>query len=64
MRHKTKKNGMDYSADVPFEKKAAPGFYDTSDEGARITAAPVGQSPLRLGNKRKPDDEEAERRRW
>ena len=31
MRHKTKKKGMDYNADIPFEKKPAPGFYDTSD---------------------------------
>ena len=50
MQHKTK-------------KKAAPGFYDTSDEQARITTAPVGQSLRRLENKRKPDDEEAERRK-
>ncbi|KAF9792452.1 pre-mRNA splicing factor component-domain-containing protein [Thelephora terrestris] len=63
MRHKTKKRGMDYNADIPFEKKAAPGFYDTSDEQARITTAPVGQSLRRLENKRKPDDEEAERRK-
>ncbi|KAL6299669.1 pre-mRNA splicing factor component-domain-containing protein [Sparassis latifolia] len=36
--------GMDYNADIPFEKKAAPGFYDTSDEQARATTAPVGQT--------------------
>jgi len=52
-----------YNADIPFEKKAAPGFYDTSDEQARVTTAPVGQSLRRLENKRKPDDEEAERRK-
>ncbi|KAH8102823.1 pre-mRNA splicing factor component-domain-containing protein [Cristinia sonorae] len=63
MRHKTKKKGMDYNADIPFEKKAAPGFYDTSDEQARQTTAPVGQSLRRLENKRKPEDEEAERRK-
>jgi pre-mRNA-splicing factor CDC5/CEF1 len=49
--------------DIPFEKKAAPGFYDTSDEQARVTSAPVGQSLRRLENKRKPEDEEAERRK-
>lgn len=27
-----KKGQMDYNADVPFEKQAAPGFYDTLDE--------------------------------
>jgi pre-mRNA-splicing factor CDC5/CEF1 len=54
---------VQYNADIPFEKKAAPGFYDTSEEQARVTAAPVGQSLRRLENKRKPDDEEAERRK-
>ena len=52
-----------YNADIPFEKKAAPGFYDTSDEQARITTAPVGQSLHCLENKHKPDDEEAKRRK-
>ncbi|KAF7984082.1 hypothetical protein HWV62_17648 [Athelia sp. TMB] len=63
MRHKTKKKGMDYNADIPFEKKAAAGFYDTSDEQARLTSAPVGQSLRRLDNKRKPEEEEAERKK-
>ncbi|KAI9571152.1 pre-mRNA splicing factor component-domain-containing protein [Boletus coccyginus] len=52
-----------YNADIPFEKKPAPGFYDTSEEQARITSAPVGQSLRRLENKRKTDDDEAERRK-
>ncbi|KAI6033209.1 pre-mRNA splicing factor component-domain-containing protein [Pisolithus orientalis] len=63
MRHKTKLRGMDYNADIPFEKKPAPGFYDTSEEQARVTSAPIGQSLRRLENKRKTDDEEAERRK-
>ncbi|KAF9475324.1 hypothetical protein BDN70DRAFT_841135 [Pholiota conissans] len=63
MRHKTKKKGMDYNADIPFEKKAAPGFYDTSEEQARVAAAPVGQTLRRLENKRKPEEEEAERKK-
>ncbi|KIJ37733.1 hypothetical protein M422DRAFT_60924 [Sphaerobolus stellatus SS14] len=63
MRHKSKKKGMDYNADIPFEKKPAPGFYDTADEQAKATIAPVGQSLRRLENKRKPDDEEVERRK-
>ncbi|KAH8117367.1 pre-mRNA splicing factor component-domain-containing protein [Phellopilus nigrolimitatus] len=63
MRHKSKKKGMDYNADIPFEKKAAPGFYDTSEEQARATIAPVGQSLRRLDNKRKPEEEEAERKK-
>ncbi|KAF8078210.1 pre-mRNA splicing factor component-domain-containing protein [Lyophyllum atratum] len=52
MRHKTKRKGMDYNADIPFEKKAAPGFYDTTEEQARVAAAP-----------RKPEEEEAERKK-
>ncbi|KAJ3554584.1 hypothetical protein NM688_g3033 [Phlebia brevispora] len=63
MRHKTKKKGMDYNADIPFEKKPAPGFYDTSEEQARITNAPVGQTLRRLENKRKPEAEEEERKK-
>ncbi|KAF8803596.1 hypothetical protein BYT27DRAFT_7195437 [Phlegmacium glaucopus] len=63
MRHKTKKKGMDYNADIPFEKKAAPGFYDTSEEQSRVAAAPVGQTLRRLENKRKPEEEEAERKK-
>jgi len=52
-----------YNADIPFEKRPAPGFYDTSEEQARITSAPIGQSLRRLENKRRSDDEEAERRK-
>lgn len=54
---------LQYNADIPFEKKPAPGFYDTAEEQARITAAPIGQSLRRLENKRKADDEEAERKK-
>ncbi|KAG9121580.1 Pre-mRNA-splicing factor cef1 [Ceratobasidium sp. 392] len=60
MRHKAKKKGMDYNADIPFEKKPAPGFYDTTEEQAKSYSAPVGQSLRRLENKRKPQEEEAE----
>ncbi|KAI0253901.1 pre-mRNA splicing factor component-domain-containing protein [Lactifluus subvellereus] len=63
MRHKSKKRGMDYNADIPFEKKPAAGFYDTSEEQARVEAAPVGQTLRRLENKRRPEEEEAERKK-
>ncbi|KAG5735520.1 Pre-mRNA-splicing factor CEF1 [Termitomyces sp. T112] len=63
MRHKTKRKGMDYNADIPFEKKPAAGFYDTTEEQARVAAAPVGQTLRRLENKRKPEEEEAERKK-
>ncbi|KAF0491420.1 Pre-mRNA-splicing factor CDC5/CEF1 [Gigaspora margarita] len=32
---KKKKKGMDYNADIPFEKKPALGFYDTTEEKNR-----------------------------
>ncbi|KIM27469.1 hypothetical protein M408DRAFT_329933 [Serendipita vermifera MAFF 305830] len=62
-RFKVKKKGMDYNADIPFEHKPALGFYDTSEEQAKATSAPVGQTLRRLENKRKPDEEDAERKR-
>ncbi|XP_078001466.1 cell division cycle 5-like protein [Glandiceps talaboti] len=31
-KHRRKKRGVDYNAEIPFEKKPTPGFYDTSDE--------------------------------
>jgi pre-mRNA-splicing factor CDC5/CEF1 len=55
--------GMQYNADIPFEKKPAAGFYDTAEEQARTTTAPVGQTLRRLENKRKPEEEEAERKK-
>jgi len=54
---------MDYNADIPFEHKPALGFYDTSEEQAKFTSAPVGRSLRRLENKRKPEEEDAERKR-
>ncbi len=62
-RFKVKKKGMDYNADIPFEHKPALGFYDTAEEQAKATSAPVGQTLRRLENKRKPDEEDAERKR-
>jgi pre-mRNA-splicing factor CDC5/CEF1 len=53
-----------YNADIPFEKKPAPGFYDTSEEQARVAAAPVRQTLRRLENKRKTDADDNERRKW
>ncbi|XP_046848614.1 cell division cycle 5-related protein-like [Xenia sp. Carnegie-2017] len=31
-KHKKRRRGVDYNAEIPFEKKPAPGFYDISDE--------------------------------
>ncbi|GAA5891751.1 hypothetical protein JCM6882_006194 [Rhodosporidiobolus microsporus] len=63
MRAKPKKNGMDYMADIPFEKQPAAGFYDTSDEKAKRVSAPTGKTLRELeGGKRKQDREEDDRR--
>ncbi|KAG5926310.1 Pre-mRNA-splicing factor cef1 [Claviceps africana] len=55
-----KKGQMDYNADIPFEKKAAPGFYDTSEELTRNELQRKGFDPqkLNLHTKRKGDEEE------
>ncbi|KAG6071769.1 Pre-mRNA-splicing factor cef1 [Claviceps sp. LM84 group G4] len=61
-----KKGQMDYNADIPFEKKAAPGFYDTSEELSRNELQRRGFDPskLNLHTKRKGDEEEeGERKR-
>jgi pre-mRNA-splicing factor CDC5/CEF1 len=53
-----KKGQMDYNADIPFEKKAAPGFYDTSDE-MRLNERERAQfDPKTVQHKRKGDQED------
>ncbi|KAK4048219.1 Pre-mRNA-splicing factor cef1 [Microbotryomycetes sp. JL201] len=64
MRPKPNKKGMDYMADIPFEKQPAPGFYDTTDEQNKTYAAPLGKNLRQLeGQKRKQDIEEEDRRK-
>lgn len=55
-----KKGQMDYNADVPFEKKAVPGFYDTQEEIDRNEKQREAFDPRKqqLANKRKGDQEE------
>ena len=55
-----KKGQMDYNADVPFEKKAVPGFYDTREETERNEKQREAFDPRKqqLANKRKGDQEE------
>ncbi|KAL6698088.1 pre-mRNA splicing factor component domain-containing protein [Trichoderma pleuroticola] len=63
----TRKQGeMDYNADIPFERKAAPGFYDTLEEFTRNEMQRAAFDPRKqqLANKRKGDgDEDNERKR-
>ncbi|KID96824.1 pre-mRNA splicing factor CEF1, partial [Metarhizium majus ARSEF 297] len=55
-----KKGEMDYNADIPFEKKEAPGFYNTSEEKTQNEAQLRGFDPqkLNLATKRKGDDDD------
>ncbi|GAA5929414.1 uncharacterized protein JCM15063_004142 [Sporobolomyces koalae] len=63
MRAKPKKGGMDYMADIPFEKQPAPGFYDTTEELNKRVAAPTNKTLRELeGGKRKQDREEDDKR--
>lgn len=63
----TRKQGqMDYNADIPFEQKPAPGFFDTSEEHARNERERAAFDPkkVQLATKRKGDqDEDADRKR-
>ena len=55
-----KKGQMDYNADIPFERKAAPGFYETEDEATINEREREAFDPRKqqLANKRKGDSEE------
>lgn len=55
-----KKGQMDYNADIPFEKKAVPGFYDTQEEIDRNEKQREAFDPRKqqLANKRKQDQQE------
>ncbi|KAL9569298.1 hypothetical protein ACKAV7_006353 [Fusarium commune] len=55
-----KKGEMDYNADIPFERKALPGFYDTSEEMVQNEAQRAAFDPRKqqLANKRKGEGED------
>lgn len=59
-----RKRGVDYNAEVPFEKRPAPGFYDTSEE--RYDPLDPNYKRLRqqhLDGERRSEKEERERRK-
>lgn len=62
---KNKKGGVDYNADIPFEKQPALGFYDTSEEQSKSYQAPVGKTLRDVDgqSKRKADDNDAARQK-
>lgn len=63
-----KKGQMDYNADIPFEKKAAPGFYDTNEEMSlnerqRANFDPRKQQLAQAKRKQDEEDEAGRKRR-
>ena len=60
-----KKGQMDYNADIPFEKKAASGFYDTQEEMERNEKQREAFDPRKqqLANKRKGDQDDDSQRK-
>ncbi|KAF9572799.1 Pre-mRNA-splicing factor cef1 [Mortierella alpina] len=64
MKQRKKKKGMDYNADIPFEAKPAPGFYDTTEELKRESTKRLTNVRLeQLDGKRRADVEEEERKK-
>ncbi|KAF9338300.1 Pre-mRNA-splicing factor cef1 [Podila minutissima] len=64
LKQKKKKKGMDYNADIPFEAKPAPGFYDTTEELKRESNKRLTNVRLeQLDGKRRADVEEEERKK-
>jgi len=61
LKGKKKKKGMDYNADIPFEKKPAPGFYDISEEKNRQLEQ--GLTNVQLDGKRRSDVNEEKKRK-
>ncbi|KAI9238657.1 MAG: pre-mRNA splicing factor component-domain-containing protein [Podila humilis] len=56
LKQKKKKKGMDYNADIPFEAKPAPGFYDTTEELKRESTKRLTNVRLeQLDGKRRAD---------
>lgn len=57
-----KKGQMDYNADIPFEKQAAPGFYDTIEEIDQNERERESFDPRKqqLARKRQGDQEESQ----
>ncbi|KOS18385.1 Pre-mRNA-splicing factor cef-1 [Escovopsis weberi] len=62
-----KKGEMDYNADIPFERKAAPGFYDTSEEQVRNELQRAAFDPrkqqLAAGKRKGEGEHDADRKR-
>ncbi|SPC67798.1 related to CEF1 - required during G2/M transition [Ustilago sp. UG-2017b] len=51
IKQKPKKGVIDYNADIPYEKKPLPGFYDTGLEASKSYKAPVGKTLQELNSR-------------
>jgi len=60
---KDKKPGMDYNAEIPFEKQPLPGFYDTTEEAAKVYEEPMRRTLQQMDPSLRQSDEEAKRKR-
>ncbi|KAJ9592544.1 hypothetical protein L9F63_015779 [Diploptera punctata] len=61
---KKKKRGVDYNAEIPFEKRPAPGFYDTSNETLDPSAPDFSRlRQQHLDGELRTEKEERERRK-
>lgn len=58
-----KAKGIDYNAEIPFEKQPLPGFYDTSAEAAKTYEEPMRRTLLQMEPGPQQTDEEAKRKR-
>ncbi|KAI8820219.1 pre-mRNA splicing factor component-domain-containing protein [Fimicolochytrium jonesii] len=66
VRHKRKKYGMDYNADIPFHKKAPAGFWDVNEEMEREQNEKRDKTNIllsKLEGKRRSEIEEGERKK-
>lgn len=63
--NKKEKFHINYSAEIPFEKQPAPGFYDTTEEQARTFDAPLGRTigAMESGGRAHVDPEQEKRKR-
>ncbi|KAG9284329.1 hypothetical protein G9A89_007484 [Geosiphon pyriformis] len=61
---KKKKKGMDYNADIPFEKKPARGFYDTTEEKNQQAEHGMNNANLqKLEGKKRPEPADNKKRK-
>ena len=63
IRPKAPKRGMDYNADIPFEKQPTIGFFDTSEEQSKSYRAPLGRTVKQLDGREKGQEQDSENKK-